>query len=283
VRAAQDHNLHLLATIWPFADWDQAYWKQQPGWQASHGFEQDLPTSRYKPHDMEAYKSFVRAMVERYDGDGENDMPGLKYPVKQWEVLNEPESGGWGDLNFFKGTTQDYLEVLQATYEAIRGADPDAVILHGGAAGQDPFWDNLLNSGGGNYFDVGNIHSINGPEDLNTGWYSELLENHGLDSFWVTEVQVASGQFWGRNVSEEEQARLIVKGCVEAFSNGATKAFYTVYKAEAEMPSEFGGAALIDTAGAGETGILRDADSDGEAGLLHLSSDVVEWTVQIHG
>ena len=250
VRAAQEFNLHILGTIWPFVDWDQAYWKQQPGWQASRGFEQELPTSRYKPHDIEAYKSFVQALVERYDNDGENDAPGLRYPIRYWEVLNEPETGGWSDLNFFKGAAQDYLEVLQATHEAVKSADPNAVILHGGATGQDLFWENLLNLGGGNYFDVGNIHSINGPEDLNTGWYSELLENHGLENYWVTEVQIASGQFLGRYVSEEEQAKLIVKGYVGAFGNGASKAFYTFYKAEPGMwMEEFKGAALIDETG----------------------------------
>jgi len=249
VKAAQEHNLHILATIWPFVEWDQAYWQQQPGWQASRGFEHELPTSRYKPHDMPAYKRFVRAMVERYDGDGENDMPGLRYPIRHWEVLNEPETGGWGDLNFFKGTAQDYFEVLQATHEAIKGADQNAIVLHGGATGGDNFWDNLLALGGGEYFDVGNVHSINGPEDLNTNRFSELMKNYGIDNFWVTEVQVASGQVFGRYVTEEEQARLIVKGYVRAFGNGAERAFYVVYRAEPGMHEGFGGAALVDVDG----------------------------------
>lgn len=250
VKAAQEHNLHILATIWPFTEWDQAYWQQQPGWEASQGFEESLPTSRYKPHDMETYKRFVRAMVERYDGDGENDMPDLLYPVKHWEVLNEPETGGWSGLNFFKGTAQDYLEVLQATHEAIKGADPNAIILQGGATGADTaFWDNVFSLGGGAYFDVANVHSINGPRDLHTTEFLGLLQNYGLENYWVTEVQISSGQVFDRYVSEEEQAKLIVKGYVETFGNRAEKAFYTFYKAMPGEPEEFAGAALIDETG----------------------------------
>jgi len=242
VKAAQEHNLLILATIWPYAEWDQDYWRGQPRWEESSGFEQDLPTSRYKPHDIVAYKRFVRTMVERYDGDGENDMPGLSYPVRYWEVLNEPETGGWSNLNFFNGTAQDYLEVLQATYEAVKEADPNAVILHGGATGGDmQFWENVLSAGGATYFDIGNIHSINGPEDLGTTEFSEMLGNYGKEDYWVTEIQIASGD----DVSEEEQARLIVKGYVEAFGNGATKGFYTVYEVD-EVSGSFEQAALIE-------------------------------------
>jgi len=30
---------------------------------------------------MQACKKFVKALVERYDGDGKNNMPGLKKPI----------------------------------------------------------------------------------------------------------------------------------------------------------------------------------------------------------
>ena len=43
------------------------------------------------PQAREAYVEFVKRAVERYDGDGQYDMPGLKSPVKYWQVENEPE------------------------------------------------------------------------------------------------------------------------------------------------------------------------------------------------
>ncbi|MBZ0190978.1 hypothetical protein KsCSTR_38890 [Candidatus Kuenenia stuttgartiensis] len=42
------------------------------------------------PQAKEAYIEFVKKAVERYDGDGKDDMPGLKNPVKYWQVENEP-------------------------------------------------------------------------------------------------------------------------------------------------------------------------------------------------
>ncbi|MCF6147045.1 MAG: four helix bundle protein [Candidatus Kuenenia sp.] len=42
------------------------------------------------PQAKDAYIEFVKKAVERYDGDGKDDMPGLKNPVKYWQVENEP-------------------------------------------------------------------------------------------------------------------------------------------------------------------------------------------------
>jgi hypothetical protein len=254
VKYAQSLGAPILATIWPFAEWDQEYWMSQPDWEASHGFQQELPISRYKPHDMDAYKAFVKALVERYDGDGIDDMPGLTMPIKHWEVLNEPETSDWSDLNFFKGDASDYLEVLQATWEAIKEADPEAVVLNGGCTGQTPFtfWQEVMSLGGGAYFDVGNTHSITPTleeEDLNTGAWDELMDAYGISSFWVTEVQIASGTTSGQEMSEDDQARLICKGYVRAFANGAQKIFYTIYQVDENSEEKFKNAALVDPDG----------------------------------
>ena len=44
-----------------------------------------------KPCSMDDYKTFLLKLVDRYDGDGSNDMPGLTKPIKYWDVMNEPE------------------------------------------------------------------------------------------------------------------------------------------------------------------------------------------------
>ncbi len=240
----------IMATIWPYASWDQQYWIDQPGWEPSQGFSGELPVSRYKPHDMEAYQAFVQALVERYDGDGIDDMPGLTMPIKYWEVLNEPETSDWERLNFFKGDASDYLEVLQATWQAIKAADPDATVLQGGCTGQMPFsfWEELLGLGGAQYFQVGNLHSINPSqdnEDLNSGVWAQLMTSYGIDSFWVTEVEISSGTVNGQTLSEQDQARFIFKGYVRSFANGAQKIFYTIYQVGTDADEEFQGAALV--------------------------------------
>ena len=258
VKEAQQRGVQIMATIWPFVDWDQDYWRQQPGWRESKGFERELPTSRYKPHDMEAYRQFVRALVERYDGDGVGDMSGLRYPIKHWEVLNEPETGQWTDLNFFMGTAADYFEILRASYEEIKAADLDAKVLNGGVAHAPPidnFWYGLFELGGGSYIDVVTVHRLDAHPYLAVEEIKKFLAQHGVDKpIWVTETQVPSGHpdpLTGETITEERQAVKIVQGHVKAFSSGADKLFYTSYK---EFPGAPGAgplskSGLMDVAG----------------------------------
>ena len=69
--------------------------------------------------------------MERYAGDGQNDMPNLKYPIKLWEVANEPEMQQ-EPLVFFQGSPKDYFEILKATYEAVKEADSESYVVQGG-------------------------------------------------------------------------------------------------------------------------------------------------------
>ncbi|MCK4528456.1 hypothetical protein KAW18_13875 [candidate division WOR-3 bacterium] len=69
------------------------------------------------------YKEYVSRLVERYDGDGEDDFEGLIFPIKYWQCMNEP----YGD--YFLGTQAQYEEVFESSYVAIMSADSNAKIL----------------------------------------------------------------------------------------------------------------------------------------------------------
>lgn len=125
------------------------------------------------PRDLDALAQFVSAAVERYDGDGERDAPG--HPVVRfWEMYNEPdnvdaqlavEGRGWGYWGF-EGAA--YARMLKRVYPAVKIADPGAQVLFGGVAydGFIPndgpfnpaFVDDVLEAGGGPYFDFMNFH-----------------------------------------------------------------------------------------------------------------------------
>jgi hypothetical protein len=75
-----------------------------------------------KPENLGAYTAFVSAVVERYDGDGFDDMPGLLYPVHDYGI--EREFSG-----FWPGTADEYVRLLKIAYPAIRSADPQANVL----------------------------------------------------------------------------------------------------------------------------------------------------------
>ena len=85
---AQNHNQTILATIWPYANWDQKSCKRK---KARSPFGKHFSKYLSKPCSMEDYKTFLLNLVDRYDGDGNNDMPGLTKPIVHWEIMNEPE------------------------------------------------------------------------------------------------------------------------------------------------------------------------------------------------
>jgi len=77
------------------------------------------------PPDIESYRRWLTAVVERYDGDGVDDMPGLRRGLHYWQVENE-----W--TRRWVGTPEELLELHRVASETIRAADPDAKIVLGG-------------------------------------------------------------------------------------------------------------------------------------------------------
>ena len=74
-------------------------------------------------------------------------MPNLKIPIKYWEILNEPEMNELG-LTFYKGTGQEYVEILKNSNESIKATCADCKIVQGGAAGIRPemlsYWEKIF-------------------------------------------------------------------------------------------------------------------------------------------
>ena len=232
MRRAQADGFHILANIQPFAHWDQAKCHQDlpvPGQPGDHRFH----STKGKPCDMEAYKNFVGRLVERYDGDGVDDMPGLTFPIRHWEVLNEPEFNE-EPLVFFQGSPDDYFEILKATYEAVKGADLEALVVQGGMAGMmevcTQFWQGVFDLGGANYFDVANMHSIGHGEHLNVPSFKQFLTKNEIDKpIWVTEVQFQQAH-QTENYSNEDFAKILARSYIFALANGVDKLFYVNIK-----------------------------------------------------
>jgi len=68
---------------------------------------------------MDDYRAWVYALIERYDGDGVDDMPGLVAPVRYWVVGGE-WSGFWPSDDH-----DDYITLAEATAEEARAAYPE--------------------------------------------------------------------------------------------------------------------------------------------------------------
>jgi len=159
---------------------------------------------------MDDYKNFLTKLVDRYDGDGSNDMPGLTKPIKYWDVMNEPEF-----KMFFKGSKEDFIEIFNFSSKVIKEKQPDAVIVMAGAAGMFPenkkYWKSVLPKIK-DYFDIANIHHIVDPErqcdkELWVDEFADLLKSLNLNKpIWVTEAMTCGPP---------------IKAYVNAFLNGA--------------------------------------------------------------
>ncbi len=247
VKKYSKKKIGILATLWPFAEWDQ---ENNPHYADCAVSENDeflrgnrdkegktetgsyLPRHRCKPDDWDAYEDWVKAVVERYDGDGRNDMPKLKYPVKYWEAMNEPDLDGSDTLDFWKGDEDDYAELLEHTYDAVKEADSSAQVLIAGAAGGgdrflDFYREVFESSEARNSFDIANVHCISNDSysSFNVEPYKNMLAEFSLDGkpIWVTEAEAIISDSATTNYNQTYDS---VK---RALALGAQKIFFTRY------------------------------------------------------
>ncbi|PIV80657.1 hypothetical protein COW53_08480 [bacterium CG17_big_fil_post_rev_8_21_14_2_50_64_8] len=135
VRVLQDLGIDIFMTLQSDADW---------------GVEpSDFLAANHPPADMADWTTFMTHLVQRYNGDGVDDLPGLLRPVRYYQLANEwpsPQNihGGW------TGTIDQLIEFFNASYAAVKAADPSATVVLGGipSIGLDAM---VLNAGQGNY------------------------------------------------------------------------------------------------------------------------------------
>ena len=75
-----------------------------------------------KPEYLDDYSAFVTRVVERYDADGRDDMPGLRFPIHHYGIERE-------FTGFWPGSAEEYVRLLRLAYPAIKAADPQAEVL----------------------------------------------------------------------------------------------------------------------------------------------------------
>ncbi|MBI4930011.1 MAG: hypothetical protein HY841_04550, partial [Bacteroidetes bacterium] len=156
----------------------------------------------FADEEMERYYiKFVQETVERYDGDGIKDMPGLKNPIKYWQVSNEPAPRP------LVADPQGFSHLVEITYKAIKEKNPEAKIALGGMAGghgfasKDPltfrevheFYLPILKNLSGKYIDIFDIHYYGvewkGMKDA-YDYFRRALDETGYQNteIWFTET-----------------------------------------------------------------------------------------------
>lgn len=111
-----------------------------------HGTTDNL--SSWFPEDTMKWKLFLDALIERYDGDGTSDMPGLARPVTKWHIGQE-----WPRIwcsTFNKDSLQFAVEFTRyevMTYNEIKKHQPQSTISFAGLTDHriNAFYDGYYN------------------------------------------------------------------------------------------------------------------------------------------
>jgi hypothetical protein len=237
----------------------------------------------YMPADEKGYLDFVRAVVERYDGDGVGDAPGLSNPVKYWQVGNEPNAGEKGKTGF--------AELQCITYQVIKEACGDCQVLIGGVPGMPKdYIANFQNR----YVPI--IRELNGKcvDIFDFHWYGKSdgdylmkdrvtkedvllniqnsLGKYGFSNIpiWITEAGTYSGEFndslFGELSlqSEREQAIDYVKRYVYPLSRGVDKVFGSIIMEGFSYDCDY----------YDHTGLIYDGDLDARGNPYDCSGDL---------
>jgi hypothetical protein len=146
-----------------------------------------------KMEHMKDYENFIYTLVERYDGDGKKDMPGLKKPVLHYQIGNE-----YGNPTFWTGSVKDYYKLYETAVKAARRANPVVKIIPNGLRTNDAFH--------------------NDPNASNLEETMKKYENQVTDSFYLKN--------WKRTQLLDEGS-LILKGIIDIVDAGGNVSWHT--------------------------------------------------------
>ena len=223
------------------------------------GIQTALYTQNYLPKDMTAYANWVEAVVERYDGDGFEDMPDLKYPILYWEVDNEPDLHNHrpprGKPNSIDPSTfetpAEYAQLLTTTSAAIRKANPKAKVLFGGLAsvqnahGQ-AYLKQVLSQVDPNVFDILSVHCYIDKPTINGLERSMIFVRSILPDtpVWLTETGLPSDErkAW---MTENKQGEMLYEIIASSLLIGFERVYWHTLKTPEKIHGPFASHGLL--------------------------------------
>jgi uncharacterized repeat protein (TIGR01451 family) len=182
-----------------------------------------------------AFASAFGLFVERYDGDGVDDLPGLTRSVRHWELFDDygriPRPTAWDGCSL-----EMYGDYLVDCHAVAHAADPHATILPSALAGSPPegqtrYLDMMLNARPGVADSIDALSVKSGWElsfyddgEGGSGQYQECLSMHdyfaalGLDDreVWHRSAGFTETYTWRRDnegyvCTQEDNARFIAR------------------------------------------------------------------------
>ncbi|MBI3501324.1 MAG: T9SS type A sorting domain-containing protein [Bacteroidetes bacterium] len=255
VKVAGLYGVKLLGTVIPLADWSQtcnaanSLCNNLYTGGGDYFFLNNGKAGAICDADTSYFYTFAQNLVERYDGDGVNDMPGLKQPITVWEFHNEPDAC----VNY---SSAKYVRDQDIFYRAMKAACSSCTLINGGWGGllsDSTFWQAVI-PGCYKELDEGNIHCNDGrmfsPFSFKKMFYldaevfQEQIKSLALNwNIWVTEWGIYSGSPNSLpNRTEEEQASMYTKIHCWSLANNITNFFYDL---KGSSSLNIGSAALL--------------------------------------
>ena len=178
VQSLDSRGLRYVGTVMPYAGWEL----RAAGYPATTDsmctrlltedfFYLDYDDRMDRFRDNGAWLRYLEAVVERYDGDGRDDMPGLTHGIQYWQIHNEPEGDHCG---LFRADVGAFVDLMRDAYGVVHASCPGCKVLNGGAAfpmwetrpvGGSTFWRDFAAMGGAQYVDVIAVHYNDGKTD----------------------------------------------------------------------------------------------------------------------
>ncbi len=255
LKAARARQIDVLLTL--RTTFQEKPKKSGSTWHHKRGFIEIDPPSM----DMKEWVRFVKILANRYQGQGID-----------YEIENEVnEAATW------KGTLEEYLELLKAGYDAIKKVDPKARVLPS-AMGCGIARDLQLGSGdrkawkwhdswlgpvlSTRKFDVVSVHDYYFPSEIAANGLTfrnylehvrDIMKKSGAGNYpiWITEtgfVSLPAGA--GSRVdngSPEKQAKWLGEAYPQAFEFGVERIYWS--HLEDSKEPYFGSMGLADTKG----------------------------------
>lgn len=211
VRSARNEGLQVLFTLGYTPRWASKY---------ADSAEADV-WGRNPPKSLASWEDFVRKAAARYGPD-----------VVEWQVWEQPS------LHHFRGSWKDLRDLSQATMKATRGTPRRVVLPESGSLNLSAL-DQSYRWGTDVYFDVLGLYpNFERPEDMLrplSVLKTEIVGRKGpRKDLWISGMGWPTAALPGpvktAVVSEEEQARYLVRGTALALSQGVQRVFWDSWR-----------------------------------------------------
>jgi hypothetical protein len=204
-------------------------------------YKEELPATLVPTGAEKAkFEAYVKRIVERYDGDGVDDMPGLIRPVRWYQIGNEHDlhNASCEQEGVEYATPQQVLDLHRIAHAALKEADENARVVLSIAYGyemeQATGWGKSLMTLNNReilkYLDAVDLHEYSFRFDRQKERIESMKALSGGLPVWMTETSVPGDDSVIKGWNESRQARDGALMIMQALELGVQRLFWHTLK-----------------------------------------------------